>query len=622
MLLPFLGTGQDLGNGFFDHGVACPVSNHRGTVATVDGNGRNVVLAWLFDHRGGYALLMIDAETGKSEQFLMPFTPGDAPYSSLLSSRNKYYTLFKNNFVEFDPVKRSFTFHKESLPQMAMGFTEDDHGLIWAVTYPNSGVISFDPVTRVFKDYGYQYQQNWKQYPKSMAADDKGWLYFAVGSTASQIIAFNPSAAKAIPLLPEAERKRGQAFVYRNMDGKVYGQALKDKGEQWFRFYEGKKTAVAKHDPSKAKPVITGNQDLFHRNFPDGKILVSLDLQEKKLTVKDAVSNAEKTVDFDYSSEGALVMGVGAAPNGTIVGGAAFPMRFFSFNPKEKTIRHLPAYGQFNAMAGSNDRFYFGVYPQGALLEWNPSSSWINTRKEVVSNPQWLAASVLSTHRPHRILATADNNTIIMSGTPEYGYTGGGLLLWNKKRSESKLLTDSMLIQDQSTMSMVSLPGNKIAGGTTTMPGTGGEKKAKEAELYILNLVTNKIEWHAALLPGVQDYSDLYLGKNGLIYGIADLKIFFVFDPQKKQIIHQENVEEKFGKTAWAQSPRIFVKGKNEECYILFAKGIVQVDNRSYTLAMIAESPVPVETGGDYLDGKIYFVSGSHLCSFQTGHLN
>ena len=58
---------QDLGNGFRDHGVATPISNHRGTVATVDGEGRNVVLLWLYDHRGGYALLMIDAETGKGQ---------------------------------------------------------------------------------------------------------------------------------------------------------------------------------------------------------------------------------------------------------------------------------------------------------------------------------------------------------------------------------------------------------------------------------------------------------------------------------------------------------------------------------------------------------------------------
>ena len=64
-----LAESEDMGGGFLHHGVATPVSNHRGIVATVDGDGRNVALIWLFDHTGGYALLMVDAETGESEQF-------------------------------------------------------------------------------------------------------------------------------------------------------------------------------------------------------------------------------------------------------------------------------------------------------------------------------------------------------------------------------------------------------------------------------------------------------------------------------------------------------------------------------------------------------------------------
>ena len=197
-----IGVTENLGNGFRHHGVATPVSNHRGTVATVDGTGRNVVLVWLFDHRGGYALLMIDAETGKSDQFPVPFSPGgDCPYTSILSSANKFYTHFNSHFVEFDPVKRAFTFHHKTAPQMAMSMTEDDQGVLWSVTYPQSGIVSFDPETREFKDYdGHVYRQNWRQYPRSVAADDTGWIYFGIGSTASQIIALDPESGTATPL--------------------------------------------------------------------------------------------------------------------------------------------------------------------------------------------------------------------------------------------------------------------------------------------------------------------------------------------------------------------------------------------------------------------------------------
>ena len=81
------------------HGPATQSSHPRGIVAAAGGDGRNVVLVWLFDHRGGYALLVIDAATGESREFPVPFPPGDdCPYASLLSSRNRFYTHFNGLF--------------------------------------------------------------------------------------------------------------------------------------------------------------------------------------------------------------------------------------------------------------------------------------------------------------------------------------------------------------------------------------------------------------------------------------------------------------------------------------------------------------------------------------------
>jgi len=107
------------------------------------------------------------------------------------------------------------------------------------------------------------------------------------------------------------------------------------------------------------------------------------------------------------------------------------------------------------------------------------------------------------------------------------------------------------------------------------------------------------------------------LGPDGLIYGITDFKKFFVFDPVKRVVVHQQNVETSFGRTTSAQSPRIFIVGPKQEIYLLFVKGIVRVEPGSFRMTMIAKSPVPINTGGDYLDGNIYFVSGSHLYSYK-----
>jgi hypothetical protein len=610
----------NLGNGFSDHGVATPVSNHRGIVATVDGQGRDVVLVWLFDQRGGYALLLIDAETGKSEQFPIPFLPGgDCPYASVLSSSNKFYTHFNSHFVEFDPVKRAFTFFHDTKPQMAMGMTEDDNGIIWSVTYPNSGVVSFDPKTRAFKDYGYVYAQNWNQYQRFVAADKTGRIYFGLGNTASQIVAFNPATGKAKPMLAEEDRRTGTAYLYRDIDGKVYGQALRGEENKWYEFYGGKARLIGERHVSRAKPIITGSQALFYADFPDGKKIRECNLVERRLVVEVPATGSTRALPFEYTSEGAHIMSVATTPDGSISGGTTFPMRFFSYYPEKDNWTNHEVCCQCNTVGRQGDRFFIGGYPEGFLLEWDPSKPWVNTVKgKPGCNPLFLTDCAPTIYRPHRLLLHSDGKTFVMGGTPDYGYTGGGLLFWDRETRTRVVLTHNDIIPQHSTMSLVALPDGKLLGGTTTSPGTGGEKKAKEAQLYIMDLGSKKLDWHHAVLPGVQEYADMCMGPIGLIFGIADRKQFFVFDVAKRSVVYQQDVSVDLGLTTGEQGPRIFVCDPEGTVYVLFVKGIARVDPASYALTLLAESPVSIDAGGDFQDGRLYFSSGSHLCSYKV----
>lgn len=606
------------GNGFFDHGVAIPSSNSRGVVATVDGNGHDVVLVWLHDHRGCYALLMINAKTGQSEEFPVPFPiRGDTPFASILSSKNKFYTHFNSFFVEFDPVKRAFTFFHETKPKKAMGMTEDDNGVIWSVTYPKSGVVSFNPKNQKFKDYGYVYKQNWPQYTRYVVADDTGWIYFSVGVVASQIVAFNPATGQANPMLPDGARKAGNAYLYRALNGKVYGQPLHNKDELWYEFYKGAGRVIGKQHLIRPKSIITGTQNLFYVNFPDGKKLKVCNLIERRLVVEDPNTNSVKQSRFKYSTQGASIMGVAAASDGSINGGTSFPMRFFSYFPNKDEWINKTAYGQFNTVGKQRGRFFIGGYPHGFLLEWNPSRPWVDTTKNRNdSNPLFLTDCSPTITRPRKLFIHPDGKMVIMGGTPGYGKTGGGLLFWDQEKRTEVLLSDTDIIPQQSTTSMVVLPRGRILGGTTTNPGTGGEKKANEAELYIMDIASKKLVWHQAVFPNIQEYSDLCIGPQGLIYGIVDQKKFFVFDAKKRAVVYEHKFAAEFGPTIGGQGIRDFITWSDGSIYVLFKKGIARVDPASYALCMIAVSPFPITAGGDYSDGRIYFASGSHLCSY------
>jgi streptogramin lyase len=614
-----LAATEDLGNGFLHHGVATPVSNHRGIVCTVDGNGRNVVLIWLFDHTGGYALLMVDVETGKSEQYKVPFPPGgDCPYASLLSSRNRYYTHFNSYFCEFDPVQRKFTFFQKTAPQMAMGMAEDDNGVIWSVTYPQSGVVCYNPATGEFKDYGHVYRQNWAQYQRYVAADDRGYIYFSVSSTARQIIIFDPKTGTATPVIPDAERVHGDASITRDVNGKVYAQLTGGGDQPWYELYDGKARKLDAPPKITPKRCITGSQGLFWSTFPDGSRLRRCDTVERTMEWVSADGKQSRMIHFDYTSEGAHIMGLCAAPDGTICGGTAFPMRFFSYDPREDKWVNRDCYGQANTVTSTKDRFFIGGYTHGFLLEYDPSKPWVPTAKgNPDSNPRLLTECDATINRPHGLLASPDGNIIVMAGTPGYGFTGGGLLIYDRRDGSQTLLTHTDLLPDHATMGLAWLPNGNLLVGSTIAPGTGGETKAKVAELYELDMKTHKVLWHEAFLPGVANYMNLCPGPGGVIYGIADQTIFFVFDPASRTIVHQQKLTPDLGPTVSQQGTRALIPAPDGKVYLLLNKGIARIEPDGYKITLLATSPVPIGLGGDILDGRIYFGNASHVYSWK-----
>ncbi len=599
--------------GFLDHGVATPLSQHRGMVATVDGAGRDVMLVWLYDHRGGYALLMIDAETGKAEQFPTPYPwAGDGPFASLLSRANKFYTHFGSHFSEFDPVKRAFTFWGKTARQMAMSLTEADDGKIWAATYPNSGLVSFDPSARSLRDWGAVNRENWLQYPRSIAVDDAGWVYVGIGSAAAQLIARNPGTGETKPMLAPEQREHGYAAVRRDSDGKVRAQVA----GRWLELHAGALRVLDAAPPARAVAQIAGDQGLFHQRFPSGKIATECDTVERTLTVRDPRTNATRTVSFEYASEGAHVIVLAAAPDGSITGGTAFPMRMFRFRPAGGAWENWPAHGQFNTVLRQGDRFFVGGYGRGFLLEWDPARAWLRTdAANHAGNPRFLAECDPEIYRPHDLVGLDDGRTIVLAGTPAYGRTGGGVFIWDREAQRGALLRHDEIAPLQSTMSLLARPEGNVLGGTTIAAGTGGEAKAKEAELYLLDAGKRRVVWRMVPFAGAQSYTDLGEGPRGLVYGFVDRTRFFVFDPAARRVVHSEELKEKFGSVVTGQGPRALLRDERGRTFVLFNRALARVDDANFSITEISRPPVAITAGGDILAGRLYFAAGSHMCS-------
>jgi outer membrane protein assembly factor BamB len=618
--VPSPSTTSSSGNGFTDHGVAAPVARARGVAATSDQDGNPIILAWPADHRGTGSILIVDAATGESEQVEVPGGYGPSPYANLLSTRNRFYSLFNNRFFEFDAGSRSFTFSREVSGRFAMSITEGPDGRIWAASYPDSHLLSYDPETGELREHGTLNEESWPQYPRAIAVGSSGWLYVGIGTTESQIIAYNPETGTRRRLAEPDERRTGHAPVWRGTDGNVYGRLYPDGS--WYELADGRARRISE-PPVERKPIMHGSQSAVLRNFPDGWQLEEVNLPEKWALVRKPDRDEPVHIRFDYETAGSHVMSLVKGPEDVLYGSTGHPLRLYTFDPKAEELSHrglMGLNGHLNALDVLDGRLYMGLYARGGLLCYAPGESW-DDRGTADSNPGLLFWATPTIHRPHAVVAHANGRHVVMGGTPDYGRTGGGLAIYDRQTGSRTLVSHEELLEYHSPYAMAGLSGDRIAVGTTTSAGTGGESRVDEAQLFVYDLVGQEITYQAPAVPGAREITDLLAEADGeRIFGIAERDespMFFGFDPRAQQVLQREALTD-YGRIAGVQGSRVMVQGADGTVYILFRESIVTVDPDSYAHQKLAALPVRAGAGLALHDGRLYFASESHLWSYNV----
>ena len=600
------GQSQAQAAGFVDHGIPTPVAQTRGVVSTVDQSGQDVVLTWLQDWRGGYAILMVNAETGASQQFDVPFKPdGDEPSAIYLSSKNRLYTLFNSQFVEFDVASKRFTFHGKVDGKTAMSLTEDKDGRIWAGTYPNNQLVSFNPQNSSLQNHGQLAKESWAQYPRSIAADAHGWVYVGSGLAASQIYAYNIQSHATQALLPSTQRVSGAAVVGQSESNVVYAR----NGQQQFMLANGKASGLSARDQVAASNLKTGAQNMVDRDFPSGRRLVSVDMHDRTLITRDA-SGQQKSVKFNYTTQGAALTFVCATGDNKVCGGTRFPMHTFYYSAGDNKFDSKQLPRQPNVMAALGSRLYVAAYPDGKLFQ--ESENGKNEFDEVLN-------SYPTINRPHAMVIMGGGSQIALAGTPEYGMTGGGMMFWNRSSGQKTTVDHWHLVPNHSVQAMIELSNGMLLGGTTVAPGTGGVTKAgNSGELFLMDANSHEVRWHGAPVPGAKTITDLTVGADGLVYGLADSVDLFVFNPNNRQVVSVNRFSRELGPSVFAQGTRAFVKGADGSIYVLLYNGIGKVDTKAHTVTRVVSSPVRITVGGAAANGRIYFGSNNHLYSWKA----
>jgi len=601
-------------NGFMDHGVAAPVAESRGVVVTQDAQGHPLVIACSLDNSPQGWILVTDVDRRETRQYYYPEgVPNSPPYASLLSQNGRFYTGAGRVLLEFDPASRAWLFHGVPQPEaecfVGEAFADGPDGLIYAGTYPNSHLISFDPRTKEMTDYGQMDPQ--EQYFTYLAFDQAGWAYCGLGTARYNLVAFHPKTRERRQIVPEEQRQLGTARVYRGTDGKVYGNA----GGQWYQLWEGNATPIAQEAAAPKAPTGEIGWGNTRGVFPDGRILRAYNLPERWLEVEDPRTKEVKRLTFDYRSEGATITSLVAGPDGKVYGSTCHPMHFFAYSPERKVLED---WGPVARIGGGNicamdvqGQYVVGAaYSGGWLYLYDTAQPW-NGETGDHPNPRLLAEYPADICRPRAALAHPDGHHVLMAGYMGYGRRGGGMALYDLTTGESTLLTHEDLIPDQSTITLKALPDGNLVGGTSIETPGGGHPTAKEGVLYILDWPTRKVVFQTVPVPGASEVFSLEVGPDGWVYGLTAGSNFFVFDPATRQVVHRESLAEYGG------LPRpALIRGPDGNLYALFTKALVRIEPQTFRHEKLADAPGSISAGLAIQAGRLYFAIGSHLWSY------
>ena len=606
-----------------DHGIAAPVSNLCGVVATADRAGHDLAVALLADASGGSGALIVDIAARKS--CFVPFPDhtwniDNRSFTSLLSTKNRYYTAFGKRFFELDLDKRAFTFSGKIEGSLGMGMCEDAQGVIYVHSYPAGNITAFDPATRELREYGCPKKVDYGVYCRYMACDNYGWIYCGTGNTEAEIHAFHPATGTFRQLFPvegDPVITAASCEVRRGPDGRVFGRTRGARGGYYRALSNGTVAPAESKDwPETETPfpqaAITGAQTLVYRDFPSGRKLEGFDLLERRISVKEPDGSLTEFA-FDYPSAGAYLASIEAMPDGTIRGGSFHPMRYFVFDPARNEFSARGNAGcQWNALLADGSHLWVGGYGHGLLVDWDTAKPFekVSFTPQDTGTPRTCGRGEDDLHRPAGLAMMPGGAQIVMTGSPGYGRTGGGLALYDVRARKFEIIPKETVLGDFSSAGVAPISDHEVLIGTSRMGGTGGRSASGNAELVLYDTVARKVVWRGAPLPDVHTYYQLLRLPDGRVMGLADTQTLFLWDPATREVSVLPG-----DKTVATQQATRALLCDGKRVIVLFRKSIAEFRPKNNTWRKIADVPQGITVGGALGSGRVWFASKAHLLS-------
>ncbi|WP_462409864.1 carbohydrate binding domain-containing protein [Neobacillus sp. Marseille-QA0830] len=458
-------------------------------------------------------------------------------------------------------------------------------GKIYGGTYGSGSVYQYDPANGQFTSYGTMVPgQGWV---RSVALDEENHVFYAgVGNKAS-LIQYNLDTGEKKDILPEQYSDIISVYDMKLVDGKLFGrkeanyemfvldtktgelvEAVNgDTGEKSVNIPASSR-GISEKSPIANKIYFTHNGILFEYNldnntyknlgadlkgsavsykfvqlkedgFP-GYSLVGLSGNSGKVYKYNLETGKLKLTDVTMPSEPALIHDLLKGPDGKIYSTGYLPGNMGAYLPTMGKNINYDGIGQSEGMTILNNKMYLGLYPNAKIYEFDPFKEWNRVDSNQL-NPNLIFSleknedipGYTPQDRPFAMLGVDEYNKLFIGTVPKNGFLGGAFAIYTPG-SQSTPVTHWNLVKDQSIVTLAYKDG-KVYGGTTIAGGQGSVPTTTEGKVFIWDIEKNEKTAEFVPVPGKRAVSELKVGPDGKIWGMADGTLFSL-DPANNQV--------------------------------------------------------------------------------------
>lgn len=449
-------------------------------------------------------------------------------------------------------------------------------GEIFGCTSPGARVFRYHPQDG-FSDVGQGPLVAGQSYVRSIAynrSSDK--IYAGVGSVQANLVELDPRTAAKTEILPQSYKGSGfvyplvlvpdvtggsrlfatvagktlvynlttsnttvereitgissRAFIRSRLDGSKVYHSHSSTDLRVFDFSQSSSSSVKVGNTAKALAMRWGTDNLLHILNEDNNLVKFNPENSQATTLELAVPPQPTQIRVTAVGPDGKVYTSGYPGGGNGV-----------YNPETGEVSNLTGLGQAESILTDGEDMYFNIYPGAHIYKYDPKQSWL-----VGTNPRRVA-TITNQDRIFGAVTVPQHNSLFFGTVANYGVRGGVLARYDKR--ENRIIDYGSVVQDQSIISLL-YKDDLIYGGTSIFGGGGISPNQTEAKLFVWDVLGNKKLHELVPIPDKRQITNLILGPDGNIWGVAEDELF-IFDPETNTILNTYKLVANYVSASW-----------------------------------------------------------------------